>query len=35
MKAINTYVNDIVKDAKLVMPAIQDAVPRLMSQYNE
>jgi len=29
MKAINNYVNDVIKDAKLVIPAIKDAAPRL------
>ena len=35
MKAINNYVNGVVKDAKLVIPAINDAVPRLVTTYNE
>ena len=35
MKAINNYVNEMVKDAKLVIPAIQDAAPRLAGQYTE
>jgi hypothetical protein len=35
MKAINNYVNGVVKDAKLVLPAIKDAIPKLVSNYNE
>ena len=35
MKAINTYLNDAVKDAKTVVPALKDAVTRLNQQYQE
>ena len=35
MKAVNTYINGIVKDAGLVIPAIKDAVQKLISNYNE
>ena len=35
MKAVNTYVNGIVRDAGLVLPAIKEAVPKLINNYNE
>ena len=35
MKAVNTYVNGVIKDAGLVIPAIKEAVPKLISNYNE
>ena len=35
MKAVNAYVNGVVKDAGLVLPAIREAVPKLISNYNE
>ena len=35
MKAINTYLNDAVKDAKTVVPALKDAMSRLHMQYQE
>ena len=35
MKAIKTYFNGVMKDAKLVIPAIKEAVPKLISNYNE
>jgi len=35
MKAVNTYMNGVIKDAGLVIPAIKEAVPKLISNYNE
>ena len=35
MKAITNYINEAKKDAKLVLPALADAYPRLTGQYNE
>jgi hypothetical protein len=35
MKTLTNYANDLIKDAKLVLPAFTDAYPRLTQQYNE
>ena len=35
MKAVHNYVNGVAKDASLVIPAIREAVPKLISNYNE